>query len=161
MIAAVRAWLMTVVAAALLISLAESLIPEGSLKKIASLTGGLVLLLTLLQPVLKVDLQKLDIHYDEYAQEITQRQEELESSGSNELAGLIADKTEAYILDKAKTLGVDCTATVSTETGEDGVPIPYSVTLQGTRSEALAEYMEQELGIPRERQVWNGTESKK
>lgn len=161
MITYLRGWLMTVVAAALLISAAESLISEGTLRKIASLTGGLILLLTLLQPVLKADLRGINLDYSQYSQEIGQRQKELELSDSKELSELIAEKTEAYILDKAKELGIDCTAKVSTQTGEDGVPCPYGAVLQGEKSEALADYMEQELGIPKERQVWNGTESKK
>ena len=50
MMAALRSWLTAVLAAAVLLSLAERLAPEGSLRKITSLVGGLILLLVCFMP---------------------------------------------------------------------------------------------------------------
>ena len=36
-----------------------------------------------------------------------------------------------------------------------GVPVPVSVELTGPRSETLSRWLETELGVPAERQVWN------
>ena len=41
----VRSWLLGVTAAALVVALAETLAPEGSVKKVCRLAGGLALLL--------------------------------------------------------------------------------------------------------------------
>lgn len=157
MIAAAREWLLSVVAVSLLLTVAESLIPEGSIRKIAGFTGGLILLLTLLQPVLRTDLGRLRLDMGSYGKALEQRQSELEKTGDKELAALIGEKTEAYISDKAGSLGLSATVHVTTEWGADGVPYPAKVEIRGPRSEALAAYIEQELGIPPERQVWHGT----
>ncbi len=157
MIDAIRNWLITVIAAAFLIAAVQSLVPEGNLRRITSLVGGLVLLLTLIQPMLRTDLGKVDIDYGRFAREIENRRDELQQSENTALSELIAEKTEAYILDKAKELGLSCTVRVTTEPGEDGTPVPSAATLSGGKSEALADYMEQELGIPKVRQIWNET----
>jgi stage III sporulation protein AF len=157
MIGAVRSWLTAVVVVSLLLSVAQTLIPEGSLRKIASFTGGLVLLVTLLRPLLGADLSRLDWDRSDYATAIQARQEELTAAGEEELSSLIAERTEAYISDKGDELGLSVTVQVTTETGEDGVPVPVSAELWGQRSEQLASYMETEMGIPGERQVWHET----
>ena len=159
MIAALREWLLAVVTVTLLLSVAQTLIPEGSIRKIASFTGGLILLATLLQPVLRTDIGRLRLDFGSYASAVEERQTELESVQKEELSAIIAERTEAYISDKAGALGLSVTARVQVEIGEDGVPYPAAVEVDGPRSEELADYMEQELGIQTERQVWNGQES--
>ena len=52
MIGAVRVWLTSIVMVTLLLSVAQTLIPEGTIRKIAGFTGGLILLVALLRPVL-------------------------------------------------------------------------------------------------------------
>nr|WP_326184006.1 stage III sporulation protein AF [uncultured Oscillibacter sp.] len=155
MIGAVRAWLTSIVAVTLLLSVAQTLIPEGTIRKIASFTGGLILLAALLQPVLRTDLAALRLDFGDYERAVARRQEELEAAGKEALAELIETQTAAYISDKADALGLSVEVRVETETGDGGVPVPVSVRLKGHRSEALAAYIEGELGIPRERQVWS------
>ena len=48
---------------------------------------------------------------------------------------------------------------VETKPAGDGVPVPWRAELWGPRSPALATYMEEELGIPGERQVWHEGEN--
>ena len=47
------------------------------------------------------------------------------------------------------------TAFVTVEPDGSGVPVPVSVELTGPRSEVLSRWLETELGVPAERQVWN------
>lgn len=55
MMEAVRAWLTSVVLVSVLLSAAQSLIPPGTVRKAAGFTGGLILLLVLLRPVLSME----------------------------------------------------------------------------------------------------------
>ena len=155
MIAAVREWLTSVVAVTLLLTVAQTLIPEGNIRKIAAFTGGLALLAALLQPVLRTDLSRLELDLDAYSAAIQERQAELEQDRESELASVIASRTEAYILDKAVQLGLSVTVRVETAAGAEGVPLPWAAEVHGPRAEELAAYMERELDIPRERQVWH------
>jgi stage III sporulation protein AF len=158
MMAALREWLLSVVTVTLLLSVAQTLIPEGSLRKAAGFTGGLILLAALLQPVLRTDIGRLRLDFGSYETAVEERRSELESVQKDELAAIIAERTEAYISDKAGSLGLAVTARVETEVGADGVPYPAAVEVDGPRSEELAAYMERELGIQAERQVWNEQE---
>lgn len=157
MMAAVREWLAAVMVVSLLLTVAESLIPEGSIRKIAGFTGGLILLLTLLQPILRTDLGRLHLNMDDYGTEIASRRSELAEQSGKEQSRLIEKKTEAYILDKATQLGLRVTVRIHAEMGADGVPYPSKAELHGANSKALAAYIEEELGIPPERQDWHGT----
>ena len=154
MVEALKEWVTSIVLVTLLLSVAQTLIPEGSIRKIASFTGGLILLAALLQPVLGTDLSRLDLEMGEYEQAVRERREELEKMGKSDLSDIIVQRTAAYISDKADTLGIAVTAEVTVEPGENGVPVPVEARLTGPTSGELADYMEQELGIPRERQVW-------
>jgi len=152
---ALREWLTSVVVVSVLLAVVQTLIPEGTVRKIGAFTGGLILLVTLLQPLLGVDFEDLELRLEQSRETVEQRQQELEQAGEREVAELIERQTAAYIWDKADALGLDLSAEVRVERGPDGIPLPVSATLTGTYSEALSAYLERELGIPRERQVWH------
>jgi stage III sporulation protein AF len=154
MMTAVREWLVAVVAASLLISLSQSLIPEGTIRRAAAMTGGLILLVTMLQPLVGLTGGRIRLDFGALTEEIDARQEELQQSSAEELKRIIEDKAQAYISDKARTLGLACTAQVTARMGEDGVPVPYEAVLYGTPSAQLSDAVQQELGIPKERQIW-------
>ena len=50
-----RTWVLGVTAASLVIAVGEALMPQGTVKKVGRLTGGLILVLVLLQPVARLD----------------------------------------------------------------------------------------------------------
>ncbi len=155
MIGAVRSWLTSIVSVTLILTVVQTLVPEGTLKKITGFTGGLLLLAALLQPVLRADLEGLELDLSAYGGAIEARQAELEAAGKEELAAIIAGRTAAYISDKADALGLEVSVRVETEPGEEGTPLPVSAELEGPYSQDLADWIAGELGIPAERQVWH------
>ena len=156
MIGALREWLTSIVVVTLLLSVAQTLVPEGSIRRVASFVGGLILLAALLRPVLGTDLERLRLDLDGYEQALQEARQELASSGETELTKRIEERTAAYISDKAASLGINCRAEVTTAAGEDGVPRPDRVELSCGKSAALSAYIAEELGIPEERQVFHG-----
>ena len=104
-------------------------------------------------------MSRLELRLHTYEAAIQDRQQELEENGKTELAKLIEERTAAYISDKAAGLGLTVTVRVETEPGADGTPLPERVYLEGTKSEELSHWLAEELGIPAERQVWNGQET--
>ena len=132
-----RSWLLSVTACAVLVSIVQQLTDGGAMKKIVRFVGGMVLMLAMLRPLLSLtfDLPELDGgHY-------------------SALGDSIAAQTQAYIEDKASSLGLSVRAEVQTAL-RDGVPFPDSVTLYGENSAALGAYIVQELGIAEENQLW-------
>ena len=154
MMEALGKWLLSVSAAALLVSVVQTLIPEGGMRRVASFTGGLLLLAVLLRPVLGADFSGLSAGLDRWTEQVEQRQSELESAQTDALAAGIAERAATYISDKGAALGLTVTAAVETETGPEGVPVPYSAVVTGPRSAELEAYIADELGIPPERQTW-------
>lgn len=152
----VRQWLSSIVVVSLLLSVVQSLVPKGSLRRVASFLSGLVLLAVLLEPFPKLDLEGLKLWDLQEETEKVRRQ--LETEQETALKAGIAEQTGAYISDKAAALGLTVQARVETRTGEDGVPLPWSADMEGEYAEELAQWIEAELDIPRERQVWHGRE---
>ena len=154
MIETVRTWLTAVAAVTLLLSVVQQLVPPGSLRETASFAGGLILLTVLLQPLAALRGADLDLSFQDCRQAVEQQQTELEDRRQTELAALIESATAAYISDKADSMGLALEARVTAEAA-DGVPVPVRVTLTGEKSGELSRWLETELGIPAERQVWN------
>lgn len=148
-----RSWLLGVVACALLVSACEQLTDGGTMKKIVRFVGGMLLMLALLRPLLRIDLTDLAVNADAYREAVAQLEEELGAQRQRELSARIAAQTGAYIEDKAASLGASIRAVVTTEE-RGGVPLPASVTLYGEENAEISAYIERELGIAKEDQLW-------
>lgn len=150
-------YILSVTSAALLLSIFRSILGEkSSATMLLQLIGGLFLAFTIISPVADLDFRSLvessmDIQLDgnaiaAHGQAISQ----------NELATIIKERCETYILDKAKSLGVSLEAVISLS--DDEMPIPVSVRMQGVVSPyakgMLEEWLQIEMGIPREDQLW-------
>lgn len=158
----IRNWLLGVTCAAMILALAESLAPEGSVKRICRLAGGLVLLLAAIGPVLKLDEADLTQITERYQLSAQEYSRELEAKNDFLYETIIEENAAAYILDKAEELGMTCRVSVTAE-WEDGTPIPRSVTIKGTwtrqQREELSRLLEDDLGIPVPMQYFEETES--
>ena len=153
MIETIREWIRSVVMVTMLLSVGQAMIPEGQIRKIFSFAGGLVMIMVLLQPVLGVETGTLMEPLEVYERQISERKEEQEKLVRAEQEAIIEQNLTAYISDKADAAEEGGSVRIRAETAEDGTVI-LSAELVGQPSEQLAEYLEQELGIPRERQVW-------
>lgn len=151
-----KSWLLGVTAAALAVSLAQALTPEGTVKKVGKLVCGLVLLLAVVRPVAAVDPAAL---ISDWAGPGGLSQTGAGESGKEALKILIAQKTGAYIVDKGQSLGCQVTeAAVTAAVDASGWPVPHSVRITGRWTEegrqALSRAVEEDLAIPGERQSY-------
>lgn len=158
----IRTWILTITSSAMVIAAAEALMPQGAVKKAGRLTGGLILVLGLLQPLVSLDYEDLwDLAESLPAGAISQ--EEWSASALDPMKGIIEEELAAYIVDKGESLGAACQAQVTCEAGEEGIPIPRRVTVSGSfdeaRKEALIQSITQDLGIPREYQIYVSEET--
>ena len=158
MMETLRGWLLGLTAAALAVSLLTAMLPKGeTIRRIAGLAGGLILLLAVVQPLLRVRWEELTWRYETYQREMDRQTEAYQAAYADSLSGDIADRTAAYISEKAASLGIDCRVQVEVRT-EDGLPLPYGASLDVERDQVLSDYMAQELGIPASRQSWQPEE---
>ena len=150
----IRSWLTSAVMVSMLLGVVRLLTPKGSVQKIASFTGGLILLLALLQPLVDAELTELIPDADRYRVDVDDRRSELAKEEEKHLEQRIAEQAAAYISDKAEAMGEEVSVRVKTAPSLEGVPLPAEAEITGAYIPELAEYMEQDLGIPAERQVW-------
>ena len=140
------------VACAVLVSVAAQLCPEGALRKIARFTGGLLLLLAMLRPIADYGPNATTAwNAGGYSEAVARLELELAAERENALRHGIAEEWEAYIEDKAGSLGAAVRAEAELD-GGDGVP--ERVTLYGAYSGELSRFLASELGIAKEKQIW-------
>lgn len=149
-----RAWLLGIVLTSLAGGLARQLAPQGREQAMVRLAAGLLLAAAILRPLAgqQWDAEALlpdlpDLRAGEQAAAYQKNQQDA-------LSAIIAEKTQAYIWDKANQLGLACQVTVATAAGESGIPLPDTVTILGPYSPALAACIEEEVGLPAEKQIW-------
>ena len=156
MISALRTWLLGVVLTAFAGALARQLAPKGREEGMVRLAAGLLLAAALLRPLGEIQWEDLAVEAGSFpggagtqAQAERYRQEQ-----ATALSAVIAEKTAAYIWDKANALGLECQVTVTTAAGESGIPLPDGAIIRGPYSEALSAVIQEEVGIPAEKQIW-------
>lgn len=154
----IRQYLLSVTAVAIICAILKGLIDQktGSGKMIKFL-AGIFLTVTVIAPWTKLEFSDIN----DYIQDFTAEAESAAAVGTlyrqGELQRIIKSQTEAYILDKAASLGVELQVEVLVSDGNP--PLPYAVTLEVTTlapytRERLRQYIANELGIPEERQTW-------
>ena len=155
----IREYLIGIVTAAILCSIVTVLVgKKGAVGTVIKFLSGLLMTLAVLSPWTNISLDNLW----GWTEDFSQAGEGLVAHGENMAedayrAG-IKQRAEAYILEKAHSLGTELTVEVSLSSGE--TPIPIGAILTGSISpyakEQLSRMLEEELGIAGKEQVWIG-----
>lgn len=150
---ALRQYILSVVAAALLCGLVTGVMPSGRAKQIIRMVCGLFLAYTVLQGLTGMEW-RMPQWTDLAADDARQAAALGESIGEEARAQIILEQTRAYILDKAAALGLALEAEVTLGEGL----VPRSVTIRGQAApyerRQLQSAIALELGIPKEKQQW-------
>lgn len=159
----VSSWLRSIAAAALVSSLSIAITPKGKVRRVLKAVCGVLVIIAVISPLTQCDEEYISMDLAEYrarAEEITG---DAETSDMNLSRSIIEEELEEYILDKAEEAGAaDIEVNITAEWNSDGYWYPYKVTITGNVSpsarSSLCSVIESELGIPTERQNWNGYE---
>ena len=123
---------------------------------ITRMVCGLFLAFTVINPLTNLNFGILE----SFSQDASINAQPIISAGmtlaEESMAQIIKQETEAYILDKAQSLG--CILEAEVTVGKGLYPIPESVRICGSVSsqnrKLLEEILEKELGISKENQQW-------
>ncbi len=154
MIQSIRQWMLGVILTAFAGGLARQLTPKGREEMFVRLVCGLLLTLAILQPLAGLDWTGTAFDFADLQRQAAEQADIYRTGQADALSRVIAEKTEAYICDKADRLGLQCSVTVTTAMGESGVPLPDTVTIRGSYSAALASCIKEEVGVAPEKQIW-------
>ncbi len=153
----IREYLFGVIAASILCAIVSQIPGKDSFIGAAvKLIAGVFMLLALASPLIHIRLKPTDLISD-----ISLQANQITASAADisrdSIGRIIIERTQAYILDKASSLGADLTVDVTLS--DDEIPVPISVTIKGNISpyskKMLAEAITKELGIATEAQIWN------
>ena len=147
-----KAYAMTVICAAFILSILSALAPEGPGKETRRLAGTIFLVLTVLAPLGRSRLPALDLTAltGEGEQAAQAGKEQYEAAFS---AG-ITERLEAYILTKAAALGLE--PQVHVELDPEGLPqwVELTADAEAHHREELTGQLARELGLKREDVIW-------
>lgn len=153
---AIREYLLSVTAAAVLCSIVNSLAARtGTASGAVKMLTGIVLALAVISPLMNISLDSVNTFADGVEAEADAVVASGENYAQEAMADIITTRVQAYILDKAKALGAQIEVTVQLDRSN----MPAGATISGSVSpyarKALSEIIAQDLGIPTEAQIWN------
>lgn len=123
---------------------------------IIKLICGVFLAYSLIKPVPELRIKQIDNIVSDIGKEGERFAAEGMEYTRTALSESITQRTEAYIMEKAKAMHADLA--VEVELSDDDIPIPVAVSLTGdvapyTKSQ-LSELISTDLDIPKEKQQW-------
>lgn len=156
---AVGKYIVSLCSAAILCGILKNILPAKSANgALLHLVTGIFLTLVAIQPLSSIDLTALPAISDDYLSAAGRISSQGEAAAQNAMADIIKSQSEAYILDKARMLHVTLTVEVTLEAGNP--PVPSSIRLTGDISpyakNRLEAIIRDDLGIPKENQLWIG-----
>lgn len=159
----IRQWLIGIVAAGILAAVSHTLTPQGTVKRVARMAGGLLVMLAVIQPLLKLDTSAaISFSTEQYERELDISAKKMDEAEESVMKKLIEEQTAAYILREAGIMGLSLKVTVQARAEDDEeYPKPYAVQLSGGSAanartvQALTEWIAQTLEIPTERVRWS------
>jgi len=149
----IRQWIAGVIALSFAMSLGEKLIAGAGIKRIWNMVGGILLTIAIFSPLLELTDAQWELSLWEAAEQTSLLEQSLRESGEEQLASGIEEALETYIWDKAKALGLSGEIEVSVS-GKEGGYLPQTIVLKMPFHQQLSEVISKELGLGRDRQLW-------
>lgn len=150
-------YLLSVCGAALLVSFCSSLAIGQKSKIILRFVGGLLLVLTVIAPVAKLDPDTLARAVSKARVEVNMSGTGIEVKNKELISMLIKEQCVSYILDKAAQWELDLEIEVIMNE-EQGYPFPVGVSIRGKvpdiAKKHLSDMIASDLGITKDRQEW-------
>lgn len=151
---AVKNWVLSILAAALLLGVLEAAVPKGPVRGVVRLAAGLVLLLVVAAPLAERLPGWAEGALGNQLEAAAAFSDELEVTDESYLETIMSQRAAEYIVTQAEEMGVTLTASVTCDWTEEGLPVPAGAVLRGDVPEqarqALTGVIQAELGIPAE-----------
>lgn len=151
-----KGYVLSIVIAAIISSISGSLLDGNkSAGRIINILSGILMTVVLLTPFKNISLISVPKHLEDITQDAKSYVEDGKSSAQYDIETIIKKRTEAYIVDKAKAMGLDISVEVHLD---DNNSIPCEVTLSGNLAPfekgIICDFIEDKLSITKEHQQW-------
>jgi len=111
---------------------------------------------TILAPLISITFHDVYDYFDDLGTDAQHYVQEGKEASQDRISSIIKAQTQAYILDKADRMGLEIS--VEVELDDSSNPVPCGVVIRGAAApyakEVMRTYIEDNLGIPKEKQQW-------
>ena len=150
-------YILSLISAAMITAIICSFFPKKSgTSGVIRLISGLFLSFVAINPLVDLDFSGLERYLDTFSLEASTIADSGKNLALDAEGDIIKASVQAYILDKAETLGANITAEVMLDPNN----IPISVELEGKLSPyakaRITGIIADDLGITKEHQIWIG-----
>lgn len=151
--------MLSVTAAGIIVAVCSSFFDEKSVTGVlCRMISGVFITLAILSPMGDIRLERIDSRLEKFESVGQQAADRGLASASDTREEIIRQRVTAYILDKARALQTELDVSVTLSEGD--LALPESVKLTGKISPyartRLQHIITEDLGIPKERQIWIG-----
>ena len=149
-------YIISIISSAIFCSVVASLFSDKvSTGKMVRLLSGILMAVTILAPFKNISFRYISTYFNTISAETDVYVNAGKESSKENTAAFIRERTEAYILDKAKTMNLDVSVEVELN---DVDSVPCGITIKGAvapyEKSIMQNYIEQMLGISKEKQIW-------
>lgn len=153
----IRQYLLSVLVAAILCAMITRILSNNSsTNRLVKLISTLFFATTMLSPILNLQFGDVSSWLDGYESAAGDLVAEGTRVATDEKIEIIKENTEAYVLEKAAGYGVDLD--VAVKISDPVTLLPDQITLRGNISPRIRQLLQnciaEDLGIPKENQVW-------
>lgn len=152
-----RQYILSVVSAAIICAVIKQLAcKSGPVQSVLRIVAGVFVMFTVLQPLVHISFSGITDIVTDFSNEAQISVDTGLEYATEGLSAIIKDRTEAYILDKAKQFGAQLEIEVLLS--KEHIPIPVEVRIRGAISpygkKCMTELISSDLGISEEAQSW-------
>ncbi len=152
----VSAYLLSVSGAAILCAIANRFWGKKSTGTIGKMITSLFMVLTVLHPLADMNIDFWNDMSFGIEQDAADAVQQGRQETQNAMAEIIKEKTAAYILKKAQSLGAEISVEVAVT--DEAIPMPERILIRGNAApyarQQLQVLIAQDLGISKENQIW-------
>ena len=151
-----RNYIISIVVAGIVCGIAGTMLSKNTATgKLANILTGVLMCVTILTPLTKISFDHITDYFDTLSMDADYYTQSGKTAAQTDIYTIIKSQTEAYILDKAKSLGLEVAVEVELD---DNNSVPCGVTVTGAISpyakRVMVAYIEETIGIAKENQRW-------
>ena len=149
-------YILSIIACGIITSVMCALFDEKkSTGKMVRILAGILMAVTVLAPLKTFSFDGLFKYFDDLSTNANTYTEDGRNTAQTKIDHIIKEQAEAYILDKAKSMGLDVAVEVELN---DNNSVPCGIKITGKiapyEKSVLCDYIKETLGIAKEKQQW-------
>lgn len=151
-----KSYVMSIVIAGIVCSIAKAMLSKNTATgKLVSILTSILMCVTILAPLTRISFDRITDYFDMLVVDADYYTQSGKSAAQINIETIIKSRTEAYILDKAKSMDLEVAVEVELD---DNNSVPCGVTITGAISpyakRVMVSYIEETIGISKENQRW-------